>query len=88
MADDPKFLRPDEVSNRYGGAITVNTLSKWRCNGMRQGPPFHRIGGRIFYPLDRLIEWEGSRSFNATADYAAVKPLPATGAGPAQASVR
>ena len=54
------FLTPVEVSERYGGAIDVATLANWRAAG--KGPPFTKIGGKVLYRFDSLIEWEQART--------------------------
>lgn len=73
MSDSQQYLTPPEVSERYGGHLSVNTLTKWRNDGQRQGPPFLKLGSKIVYPLDALVEWEKSRLFRAVQDYTAVK---------------
>lgn len=51
-----QFLTPDQVVDRWGRAIGRGTLANWRAKG--RGPAFVKIGARVVYPLDRLIEWE------------------------------
>lgn len=60
-------MTPKEVSDRYGGRIAVGTLANWRCSGT--GPTFSRIGGRILYRLDALVEWERKNTVQATGEY-------------------
>lgn len=57
---EKKFLTPVEVSERYSGAIDVRTLANWRSVG--KGPPFTKIGGKVLYQFDSLIEWEQART--------------------------
>ncbi|KWA45808.1 hypothetical protein WL27_05360 [Burkholderia multivorans] len=61
------YLTPAEVSQRYGGRIAIGTLANWRSAGT--GPTFSRIGGRILYRLDALVEWERKRTVQGTRDY-------------------
>jgi hypothetical protein len=53
------FLTPQQVADRYKGAITVRTLANWRSIG--QGPDYVKIGGKVVYPADALQRWEDSR---------------------------
>lgn len=61
------FLTPAELVERYKGKITVRTLANWRSNGV--SPPFTKVGGRILYPFDELVEWEHRRTVSNTANY-------------------
>ncbi|WP_229656226.1 helix-turn-helix domain-containing protein [Burkholderia pseudomallei] len=61
------FLTPKEVSDRYGGRIAIGTLANWRSAGT--GPTFSRIGGKILYPLDAIVEWERKRTVQSTREY-------------------
>lgn len=54
------FLTPKEVSDRYKKKITERTLANWRSSG--EGPRFTKIGGRVLYSLDSVIEWESRRT--------------------------
>ena len=59
------FYTPQEVAERYHGAITVRTLANWRSTG--QGPDYVKIGGKVMYPVDTLAIWEESRKRSMTA---------------------
>lgn len=61
------FLTPAELVQRYEGKISTRTLANWRSAGT--SPPFTKVGGRILYPLDELIEWEKRRTVASTARY-------------------
>lgn len=63
------YLTPDEVSQRYRGKIKTRTLSNWRSSGNAAGPEFTKLGGRVAYPLSKLIEWEQKRTVSNTSDY-------------------
>jgi predicted DNA-binding transcriptional regulator AlpA len=53
---EPRFLTPEEVSERYRGGVSVGTLRNWRS--MRQGPSFVKIGKAVLYPLSELDAWD------------------------------
>jgi hypothetical protein len=63
-----QYLTPEELSARYGGRISVRTLSNWR-SGAGCGPKFCRIGGRVLYPLNEVENWEDKRTVQNTAEY-------------------
>lgn len=63
----PEFLTPAEVSARYSGRISVRTLSNWRNLG--SGPPYTKLGGKVLYPLERLVEWEQRNTVQSTSQY-------------------
>jgi hypothetical protein len=50
------YLTPEEVSERYRGAVTIGTLRNWRA--MRIGPTFVKIGKAVLYPLGELDAWD------------------------------
>ncbi|MGY4309582.1 hypothetical protein ACVIJ6_006825 [Bradyrhizobium sp. USDA 4369] len=54
--DDRKYLTPEEVSDRYRGAVSVGTLRNWRA--MRVGPTFVKIGKAVLYPIGELDAWD------------------------------
>ncbi|ATI15727.1 hypothetical protein [Bordetella phage vB_BbrM_PHB04] len=62
-----KYFTPAEVSDRFGGRISVRTLANWRYLGT--GPKFSRLGGRILYPVEALDEWERTRTVESTSEY-------------------
>ncbi len=64
---DKLYLTPEEVVARYMGKVTVRTLANWRSMGI--SPPFTKVGGRILYNLEQLIEWEQSRTVSSTSRY-------------------
>lgn len=61
------YLTPAQVAERYEGRISVRTLGNWRYLG--NGPAFCRVGGRILYPEDKLIEWESRNTVSSTSEY-------------------
>lgn len=50
------YLRPNDLNERWGGAVTIGTLANWRSQG--QGPDFVKFGTRVLYPLDKVEAWE------------------------------
>lgn len=64
----PQYLTAAEVAARFGGHISVRTLNNWRSQG--GGPPFVKIGGKVVYPAAGLEQWERSRTFASTSQYA------------------
>lgn len=64
---EKKFLTTKEVSERWHGNVSTHTLENWRNLG--SGPPFTKIGGRVLYPIDKLVEWEQRNTFTSTSEY-------------------
>lgn len=65
--NEPEFLTPTDLVERYKGKITVRTLANWRSQGI--SPPFTKVGGRILYEKRALEEWERRRTVEGTAKY-------------------
>lgn len=63
------YLTAAEVSERFGGQLSVRTLANWRSSGIGSGPPFVKLGGKVLYPLSQLREWERRRTVTSTAQY-------------------
>ena len=61
------YLTPKEVSERYGGQLSVGTLANWRSAGI--SPPYIKLGGKIVYEEQALIEWEEKRTCSGTFMY-------------------
>ena len=55
-----QYLTPNQVRDRYQGKISLQTLANWRYQG--EGPQYLKLGGRVLYPLEALIEWERERT--------------------------
>lgn len=64
---DKEFFTPFELAVRYKGQITTRTLANWRSAGI--GPPFTKVGGRILYPVNDILEWERKRTVQSTSQY-------------------
>lgn len=67
------YLTPQEVSERYKRKISVKTLANWRTKKL--GPKWTKIGGRILYRLDHVIDWEKTRTTVAIIGKAAAALL-------------
>ena len=50
---EPEYLTTEQVARLTG--IPVKTLEGYRRRGM--GPPYVKIGRRIFYPISGVREW-------------------------------
>lgn len=62
-----KYLTPAEVAARFDGRISPQTLSNWRNLG--SGPAYLKLGGKVLYPIDRLVEWEQRNTVQSTSQY-------------------
>ena len=62
-----KYLTAQEVAFRFDGKISVNTLGNWRNLGV--GPAYLKLGGRVLYPIEKLVEWEQRNTVQSTSDY-------------------
>ena len=59
-----RLFDPEEASDYL--RLARQTLARWRCYGI--GPPFVRIGGRIFYDPADLDAFIAARKFGSTAE--------------------
>lgn len=55
-SENPQFLTPAQVVERWNGAVTTGTLANWRSKGT--GPAFQRFGSRVRYTLDAIEAYE------------------------------
>jgi hypothetical protein len=62
-----KLLGTRDLQTSYG--ISARTLEGWRIRGL--GPPFVRLGGRVYYRRLDVESWIASNLRRRTAD----KPL-------------
>ena len=53
------FLGPADLVARYNGQVSLKTLANWRS--MKTGPSYVKVGSRVMYPLEAVIEWERAR---------------------------
>lgn len=65
LPDDDRLI-PASLLSRYIG-LAVQTLARHRHEG--KGPPFVRVGRRIFYRSSDVRSWLERNSFNATSSY-------------------
>jgi len=56
-----QYLTEVELFNRWAKKVAIQTLRNWRSSQSNKGPAYVRFGGRVLYPLDKLVEYE-SRS--------------------------
>jgi hypothetical protein len=54
----PQLLNPREAADFLH--LTEGTLEVWRST-KRYALAYHKIGGRVYYDIDDLIEWLRSR---------------------------
>lgn len=64
---DAQYFTPADLVARYMGKVSERTLANWRSAGT--SPPFTKIGGRILYPIEGVIDWEKRRTVNNTGSY-------------------
>lgn len=57
-------LNQKELAERW--TISARTLERWRWTG--EGPAFLKIGGRVVYRLEDVLEYERSRQRRSTAE--------------------
>jgi hypothetical protein len=50
------LLTPDELVERWKGAVSVRTLDQWRYLG--KGPSSIKIGNKVRYKLADVVAWE------------------------------
>jgi hypothetical protein len=55
----PLLLNEKETAKRLG--VSLSFLRKARCEGAHhnrtESPPFVRLGGRVYYPREDLLDW-------------------------------
>ncbi len=50
-----QLLSERETSSEYG--VPLKTLQYWRCAGHPDGPPFIKVGRRVYYRQSDLELW-------------------------------
>jgi len=53
---DAKYITPEMLVARWGGAITIGGLALWRSRG--QGPRFVKIGRKVAYAISEIERYE------------------------------
>lgn len=66
MSQPSKFLTPQQLAQRWVGAVTTGTLANWRCQ--KVGPTFAKLRGRILYPLAEVEAWEAQNIHTANSN--------------------
>jgi hypothetical protein len=51
-----EYLTPYALHKRWGAAISPKTLANWRTKSI--GPRWVKIGGRVVYPVEAVLEYE------------------------------
>lgn len=60
------LLTPPQAAERT--LLALSTLAKLRCRG--GGPPFVKLGSRVFYVAAELDDWLNSQTvFRSTSEY-------------------
>lgn len=54
------YFTPAELCARYKCAISERTLANWRSKS--EGPEYTKIGGKVLYPKQAVLEWERRRT--------------------------
>jgi predicted DNA-binding transcriptional regulator AlpA len=47
------YLTSEQAADEIG--VSLSTLAKWRVAG--KGPPFKRLGGRVYYPEQEISRY-------------------------------
>jgi hypothetical protein len=63
----PRYLTPEELSQRFDGKIKTTTLANWRNLGI--GPKFTKLGGKVVYSLDQVEAYERKNTVQSTSEY-------------------
>ena len=53
-----EFLTAAALVERWGGAITIQTLANWRATN--RGPAYFKNGGRVLYRLADVTAYESA----------------------------
>lgn len=54
-SQEEKLLTAAELAAQFPVPVSEHTINNWRMAG--KGPPFYRVGGRVFYRLSTAIQW-------------------------------
>lgn len=58
-----EYLTPQELVQRWNGAVTTGTLANWRNKG--KGPAYTKFGSRVRYKLNSVELYEKSNMIGA-----------------------
>lgn len=53
-----------QLAKHWG--IKENTLQKWRSMGL--GPIYMKIGGKVIYPIESIMEYEKNRLYRSSSE--------------------
>jgi hypothetical protein len=56
---EPQYLAPSELSERWQGKITTQTLAQWRAR--KVGPAYTKLGGSVLYDLADVEAYEAKQ---------------------------
>lgn len=56
-----QLLDTSDLAARYNGRVSEKTITNWRYTGC--GPTYIKIGGRVFYTIEAIEQWEERRHF-------------------------
>lgn len=59
-----QFLTPQQLADRWGGVVGVQTLANWRASG--KGPAFVKMGSRVTYRVADILEYEAQQTVPAS----------------------
>lgn len=63
VPDDDEFVDTPGAAEELH--LSESKMNKMRCTG--EGPPFYKIGSRVFYSRQELREWRRSRRRMSTS---------------------
>lgn len=70
-SENPQFLTPAQVVERWNGAVTTGTLANWRSKSTTAapvGPAFQKFGSRVRYPLAAIEAYEAANAVGVVAN--------------------
>lgn len=63
-----EYFTPAELVTRWNGAVTLGTLANWRAGTKKRGPAFTKVGGRVRYPVQAVLDYEAKNTHTAHND--------------------
>lgn len=57
------YLTPQELVQRWNGAVTTGTLANWR--NKNKGPAYTKFGSRVRYPVSSVEVYEQQNMIGA-----------------------
>ena len=66
QAPKPMFSDEKQISEMTDGAVSVSQLRNWRWAG--GGPPYIKLGRRVMYERQAVIDWLRQHSRTSTTD--------------------